>query len=166
MKGHVEEMSAMDTIVVEAAPRATEEVRALMFELEQELSAQYLPEQRQALQLDAIFQPHIRFFLARAEGVAVGCGGVALFQDFAEVKRMYVRTAARGRGVAQALMARIETEARQAGHTLLRLETGKRQFAAMRFYQLSGFTTCEAFGDYASMAANTIATSVFFEKRL
>ena len=33
---------------------------------------------------------------------------MALFADFAEVKRMYVRDAARGRGVAQALLARID----------------------------------------------------------
>jgi hypothetical protein len=37
------------------------------------------------LDIDAIFQPHIRFFLARLGGEAVGCGGVAFFRDFAEV---------------------------------------------------------------------------------
>ena len=53
--------------------------------------------------LDAIFQPHVRFFVARLDGEAVGCGGVALFEGFAEVKRMYVREAARGRGVARVI---------------------------------------------------------------
>ena len=64
-----------------------------------------------ALALDAIFAPNIRFFVARLNGAAVGCGGVAFFADFAEVKRMYVREVARGRGVAQLLLARIEQEA-------------------------------------------------------
>jgi len=96
----------------------------------------------------------------------VGCGGVALFSDYAEVKRMYVRDVARGRCVAQAILARLETEARGAGLALLRLETGDRQAAAMRLYTNSGFRRCSAFGAYATMAPQAIATSVFFEKPL
>jgi len=116
---------------IEAAPTATEEVISLVGELETVLSAAYPPEQRLGLALDAIFQPHIRFFLARLRGAAVGCGGVALFSDFAEVKRMYVRDVARGKGVADAIVARIEQEVRDAGLSVLRLETGERQIAAM-----------------------------------
>jgi putative acetyltransferase len=159
-------MSSADNITVELAPSATDEVRALIGELDRELSAEYSPEQRHGLTLEAIFQPHIRFFLARLDGAAVGCGGVALFADFAEAKRMYVRDAARGRGVAQALLARIEAEARQAGLDLLRLETGDRQIAALRLYTRAGFQPCPAFGAYATMAPQAIATSVFLEKRL
>ena len=154
------------SVVVEPVPGPTDEVRALVGELEAVLSAGYPPEQRHGLSLDAIFQPHVRFYVARAGGVAVGCGGVALFADFAEVKRMYVRAAARGQGAAPALLARIEAAARDAGLTVLRLETGDRQDAAIRFYQRSGFIACGAFGAYAAMAPHTIATSLFFEKRL
>jgi putative acetyltransferase len=118
------------------------------------------------LALDAIFQPHVRFFLARRHGAAVGCGGVALFPGFAEVKRMYVRDTARGQGVADAILAHIEEEVRSAGLSLLRLETGTRQIAAMRLYARMGFRGCAAFGDYARMAPNAIATSVFLEKRV
>jgi putative acetyltransferase len=156
----------MDTITIELAPTATEDVRTLVAELEEVLGAEYPPEQRHGLSLDAIFQPHIRFFVARRDGVAVGCGGVALFSDFAEVKRMYVRESARGSGAATALLARIEAEARDAGLTFLRLETGDRQVAAMRFYERCGFHRCAAFGDYAVMPPSAIVTSVFFEKRL
>jgi putative acetyltransferase len=107
-------VSSADEITVELVPKATDEVRVLVGELDQILSAEYPPEQRHGLALDAIFKPNIRFFVARLNGVAAGCGGVALFADFAEVKRMYVCDAARGRGVAQALLARIEREARDA----------------------------------------------------
>ena len=79
---------------------------------------------------------------------------------------MYVRDVARGRGVAQALLARIEKEARDAGFALIRLETGVRQMAALRFYQRAGFQPCAAFGAYATMAPQAIATSVFLEKQL
>jgi putative acetyltransferase len=153
-------------ITVERTTTPTDEARALVGELERVLSAEYLPEQRHGLPLDAIFQPGVLFFVARLDRVAVGCGGLALFPGFAEVKRMYVREAVRGQGAAQALLARLEAEARTAGLTVLRLETGDRQVAAMRFYQRSGFHPCAAFGPYAAMPSRAIATSVFFEKRL
>src|SRR5260221_6048641 len=69
------------------------------------------------------------FFLARLGAIAVGCGGVALFPDFAEVKRMYVRHAPRGRRVPDAVLARIEAETRRAGLTILLLETGDNHVA-------------------------------------
>jgi putative acetyltransferase len=156
----------MDEIVIELAPRATDEVRALLGELDDVLAAEYPPEQRHALNVEAIFQPHIRFFVARLGGAAVGCGGVALFPDFAELKRMYVRDTVRGRGVADAILARIEAAARAAGQGVLCLETGDRQIAAMRFYERAGFRKCAAFGPYTAMTPHAIATSVFFEKRL
>jgi putative acetyltransferase len=159
-------MNDSNTVRIEAAPTATEEVRSLIGELDDVLSAEYPPEQRHGLALDAIFQPDVRFFLARLRGAAVGCGGVALFSDFAEVKRMYVQDAARGQGVADAMLARIEQEVRDAGLSLLRLETGVRQVAAMRFYARAGFRHCQAFGAYTLMAPQSIATSVFFEKRI
>jgi len=159
-------MNKSNVVRIEAAPTATEEVRSLVGELDTTLSAEYPPEQRHGLPLDAIFQPHIRFFLARLRGAAVGCGGVAIFSDFAEVKRMYVREVARGQGVADAILAHIEEEVCDAGLSLLRLETGERQVAAVRFYDRAGFRRCPAFGAYALMAPQSIATSVFFEKRI
>jgi putative acetyltransferase len=104
-----------DEITVELVQEPTDDVRALVGELDRILSAEYTPEQRHGLPLDAIFKPDIRFFLARSKGAAVGCGGVAFFADFAELKRMYVRDVARGSGAAWALLARIEREAREAG---------------------------------------------------
>ena len=159
-------MNNSDNVHIELAPSATQEVRALVDELETVLAAEYTPEQRHGLALEALFQPHIRFFLARLHGQAVGCGGVALFNDFAEVKRMYVRDAARRQGVAGALLVRLEEEARGAGLSWLRLETGENQIAAMQLYARAGFRRCAAFGDYILMTPQAIATSVFFEKRI
>ena len=151
---------------IERIAEATDDARLLIGELDQVLAAEYLPEQRHGLVFEALFQPNIRFFLARLNGVAIGCGGIALFDDFAEVKRMYVRQTARGSGVAQALLARIEMEARIAGFAVLRLETGERQAAALRFYARAGFRLCAAFGDYAAMRPEAITTSIFMEKPL
>jgi putative acetyltransferase len=153
-------------IEIVPATEATDEVRELIGELDQVLSAEYPPEQRHGLALDAIFQPHIRFFIARMNGEPAACGGVALFSDFAEVKRMYVRQRARGRGLAKALLRRIEREALAAGVTRLCLETGDRQQAAMRLYEGAGFLRCGPFGPYAAMPSQAIATSVFYDKPL
>lgn len=149
-------------IVLAAAP--DEGVRLLVGELNDELSGLYTPEQRHGLDLEALFQPHIRFFVARRDGRPAGCGGVALFDDFAEVKRMYVRPHLRGQGVAEAIMARLTAETAQRGLTLLRLETGVYSGAAIAFYRRCGFAVCAAFEPYASMPPQTVVTSIFMEK--
>jgi putative acetyltransferase len=156
----------MDSLVIERALSATDDLRDLIGELDRTLAADYLPEQRHGLSLEALFEPHMRFFIARSGGAAVGCGGVAFFSDFAEVKRMFVRDAARGRGVAQAILARLESETRDHGLDALRLETGDRQCAAMRLYERAGFRRCAAFGTYRTLPPAALVTSVFFEKRL
>ena len=79
---------------------------------------------------------------------------------------MYVREAARGDGVAQALLAHIEDVTMNAGIPLLRLETGVRQPAAIRLYERVGFHPCAAFGPYTSMAPSAIKNSLFYEKKL
>ena len=161
-----ERIPAQPPVEIVRVPTATAEVRALIGELDQELSKDYSPEQRHGLALDALFQPHIRFFVARVKGSAVGCGGVAFFADFAEIKRMYVRDGSRGQGVADAIVARLAAEALDAGLTLLRLETGMHSAAAIRFYRRCGFEPCPVFEPYASMPPAAIITSVFLEKRL
>jgi len=153
-------------LVIEQVTAATDRARALLAELDAELCAAYAPEQRHGLSLDRLFRPDVMFFIARLDGTPVGCGGVAFDGELAEVKRMYVRPPARGRGVAQAVLARLEHEARARGIGLLVLETGDAQHAALRFYERAGFTRCPAFGPYADMPPNAIAHSVFFEKQL
>jgi putative acetyltransferase len=153
-----------DMISIELVPAVTDDVRLLVGELEQLLSAEYRPEQRHGLPLDRIFQPHIRFFVARHNGEPAGCGGVALLDGFAEVKRMYVRPALRGRGVADALLEQIEDTARDEGYDVLRLETGNTLKPALAFYRRSGFEFCDAFGDYAAMQPEAIVTSLFMQK--
>jgi len=149
---------------IERMQVATDEVRRLIDELDMALAGDYLPEQRHAVSLDQLFGGNVRFFVARVDGVAVGCGGVAFCDGFAEVKRMYTRPTARRMGVAAGVLRRLEAEARTAGYSILRLETGRYQAEAIAFYLREGFVRCDAFGDYASMDPHAIATSVFCEK--
>jgi putative acetyltransferase len=156
----------MGTITIERVTAPTSDVELLVGELDAELAAEYPPEQRHGLSVAAIFQPHVRFFVARGDGAALGCGAIALFDGFVEVKRMYVRAQARGGGVAGAILTRLEDEARGAGYSIVRLETGTRQFAAMRFYERAGFRRCDAFGAYATMDPSRVVTSLFYEKAI
>ena len=133
-------------------------------ELDAALSGPYAAEQRHALSVEQLFQPNLRFFVARLDGAAVACGGVGFYDGYAELKRMYSRPAVRGRGVAKALLRRLEAEARAAGAPLLRIETGVYQEEALRFYEGAGFRRCGAFGPYADMPPRAIETSLFYEK--
>jgi putative acetyltransferase len=148
-------------VLIERVLAPDDDVRQLITELDAELGALYPPEQRHGLRLDAIFQPHVRFFVARTNGLAVGCGGVALFEEFAEIKRMYVRPDSRGQGIADEIVARLLEEAAANGKFAARLETGTLQLAAVRFYERCGFQRCEAFEPYASMPSNKIVNSLF-----
>jgi GNAT superfamily N-acetyltransferase len=151
---------------IELVESATADARALVDELETELSALYPAENRHGFTIEKLLRPGVLFFLARDGADPVGCGGVAFDDGVAEVKRMYVRPRARRRGVARALLDRIESEARARGHVRLFLETGDVQRAAIACYTAAAFGPCQAFGSYAVMSANQIQRSRFFEKPL
>jgi GNAT superfamily N-acetyltransferase len=154
------------SITIERVFEASPELHDLIGELNDALGAAYEAHQRHGLSIDQLLEPRVRFFLARLGGFAAGCGGVAVFDDYAEVKRMYTRPAARGRGVAKALLSAIQDEARRADKSVLRLETGIYQREAIGLYERMGFQPRDPFGPYAAMPARNIETSLFFEKKL
>ncbi|MET9314355.1 GNAT family N-acetyltransferase [Kribbella sp. NPDC003505] len=96
------------------------------------------------------------FVVLDDERRAVGCGAVQVFgpgtehPGDAEVKRMYVAPAARGRGYARALLAGLEDAAHAAGHSTIRLTTGHLQPEAIALYESSGYTPTEPWGKYVS----------------
>ena len=153
-------------IVVESAPAPTPEIEALLRDLDEALSGPYDADQQHGLSLADLFAPEVRFFVARHDGAAVGCGGVALLDGYAELKRMFVSPRARGSRAATTLLERLEEETRASGRSVLRLETGTYQIAALRFYERCGFQRCPAFGPYAAMPARAIELSLFYEKML
>lgn len=91
------------------------------------------------------------FLLVELDGAAVGCGGVRpRGADEGELKRMYVDPAARGRGLARALLAALVAHARDAGMVRLLLETGTEQPEAIALYESEGWQPVPAFGHYAA----------------
>ena len=153
-------------IRIERLSSPTQDARELIAELDDALGALYEPHQRHGLSVKQVFRPNVRFFVAHIGDAAMGCGALALFDDYAEVKRMYTREAVRGQGVGKTLLAKIEAEARAAGKPMLRLETGTLQAAALGLYERCGFRPRGPFGHYAELEPRRIATSLFYEKRL
>ena len=153
-------------LTIERVSAPTDEVRALLDRLNSALTGPYLPEQHHYLPVEQLFESNVRFFVARLDGAAVGCGGVGFYEGFAEVKRMFTEPTVRRRGVAAAVVRRLESEAREAGYSILRLETGLYQAEAIAFYEREGFVECEAFGAYLAMTPRMIETSVFYEKSI
>jgi ribosomal protein S18 acetylase RimI-like enzyme len=85
----------------------------------------------------------------RVDGAPAGCGGIKLFGlEYGELKRMYVRPDFRGRQYGELLVDRLAEHARANGVTLLRLETGIHQQAAIRLYERLGFRRIPPFAPY------------------
>ena len=98
-----------------------------------------------------------------AGGEAVGCGALRpLGVGVAEIKRMYVVPAARGRGLSKLVLAGLEAAARDRGWTTLRLETGPRQPEAIALYEGAGYRRIAAFDPYTDDTDD----SLFYERVL
>ena len=112
---------------------------------EVELAARYggLTDNELGLTGTTFDPPGGAFVVARATGATHPLGGVGLRgvrPGTAEVRRLWVDPAWRGRGIARALMAALEDAARALGLTDLELGTGDRQPEAVELYSSSGWT--------------------------
>ncbi|WP_317443821.1 GNAT family N-acetyltransferase [Streptomyces collinus] len=66
----------------------------------------------------------------------------------AELKRMFVVSQMRGRGLARRILAALEEDARSAGRLRMVLETGTKQPEAIALYTSCGYEPCDKFGYY------------------
>jgi GNAT superfamily N-acetyltransferase len=124
---------------------------ALIAALNAELTERYPEEGANHVQLDAeeVAEGRGAFLVAYVDGRPLGCGAVRrLDPQTAEIKRMYVDPAARGRGVGRRVLAALEVEARRLGARRLVLETGERQPESLALYARAGFTRIPLFGEY------------------
>ena len=93
-------------------------------------------------------QPGGFFVLARLEGEPVGCGGLVSHDaETAEIKRVWTSPAARGLGVARAVLAALESEARTRGFRRLILDTNKALKEAQAMYLALGYLDIERYND-------------------
>ena len=125
------------------------DVHTLLAASDAYMASLYPAESNHMVDVSTLAQPHVTFLVARAAGCAVGCAAVVQSGDgWAEIKRMFVSPAARGRQVGRQLLERLEGIARSHGVTALRLETGIKQPEALALYRSAGFREIQPFGDY------------------
>ncbi|HMK47421.1 MAG TPA: GNAT family N-acetyltransferase [Methanocella sp.] len=140
----------------------TPDAMALISELDAYLNPLYPLESQFGFSPEKMIRENVSFFIMMVDGNAAGCGGIKLFEDFGEVKRMYVRPEFRGLGLGRLMLKHLEDYALQYGIGLLRLETGARQPEALRLYEQAGFHLIPAFPPYQ----DHLHHSLFYEKRI
>lgn len=93
---------------------------------------------------------------------AVGCGAIKKYDDSSmEVKRMYVKTDFRGKGLAVTILDELEAWSKELNYTFCILETGVNQPEAIKLYKKTGYHVVENYGQYAG-----VSTSFCFKKRI
>jgi len=137
------------------------DIIALLRAADQWYATLYPAESNHLLDVATLRQPDVAFFAARQEGVLLGCGAVADRGAYAEIKRMYLNRAARGRGIGRRILQALEDHAVANGRRCFRLETGIHQPEAIGLYRAAGYRDIAPFGDY-----RPDPLSLFMEKTL
>ena len=151
-----------DLMIVERETPDCSEVLAFLVSADQRSASLYPEEGRPGSSLSELLSTDVRFFVARQDSRALGCGGYALLQNgSAEMKRLFVDPAYRGQGVGNALVESIERDAAREGLSNLFLETGVKSTEALSLYHRHGFEVCPPFGNYTPDPL-----SIFMVKRL
>ena len=141
---------------------ATADAAALIAELDAHLEPLYPSASRHGFSVQKLVAESVAFFVVRVDDTPAGCGGIKLFgAEYGEVKRMYVRPAFRGQGLARLLLDHLADYAKTHGIAVLRLETGIHQHAAIGLYERAGFRRIPPFGEYRDEAVSRC-----YEKRI
>lgn len=94
--------------------------------------------------------------------IPIGCGALKKFDATAfEIKRMFVHTSQRGKGIASRILKELEQWSLELKATHCVLETGKRMPDAVALYQKNGYTKISNYGPYIG-----VENSICFKKEL
>jgi putative acetyltransferase len=138
-------------LIVASHPLGAPESQALIAELNARLIEVEAPGENHFFELteQQVAPGAGDFVVAWLDGAPVGCGAFRLIGGgTAEIKRMFVRPAARGNKVGAAVLHHLEGAAIAAGATRLALETGANQVEAQQLYRRFGFGSCPPWGEY------------------
>lgn len=162
---------AAEPVTIVAADPRGREASALIAELSKEIAARYdfADDGSGAFAVEDVLVPRAGFFVGWVGGVyggeAVCCGAYRPFSEgekqAAEVKRMYVRPAFRGRGYSAAMLGELERRAWLDGYRVMRLETAYRQPEAIGLYESRGYRRIANYEKYAGKIEH-----LCYEKRL
>jgi DNA-binding MarR family transcriptional regulator len=129
-------------------PDARRCVGAYFAELDRRSDSGFDPAAGISAARDELLPPRGAFLVAYLGGEPVGCGAVKHPGGrVADIKRMWVAEAARGRGIARRLLAELEARASKRGASVARLETNRALVEAIAMYRSSGYEEVPAFND-------------------
>ena len=99
--------------------------------------------------------------IASVNGSDVGCVALRRLEDgVCEMKRLYVRPDARGRGIGRLMVERIIQAGQAFGYETMKLDTSEDMGEARALYESFGFTECEKYND------DPLECTMFFERSL
>jgi len=151
-----------DDIAVEAVRPDAPDAASLISELEAHLASIYPPESRHGFSIERLIAESVAFFVLRVKNQPAGCGGIKFIDgEYGEIKRMYVRPQFRLLGLGRVILDHLADYACKQSITVLRLETGMEQQAAIRLYERAGFRRISRFEPYVDSPL-----SLCFEKRM
>ena len=113
---------------------------------------------------DDLKRDNVVFIGGRIDGVLAVSGAAKIMQDdgeYAEIKRVFVRSEFRGQGLSLQIMNYLEAELVGRGINLFRLETGIKQPEALGLYRKLGYSDRDPFGAY-----RPDPFSIFMEKKV
>ena len=136
-------------LTIRREPADSEAARTLIQELDAELAERYPHHAIHGLHPGECDDPRLIFLIARDGRELAACGALRpLDTTTAEVKRMFVRPALRGQGIAHVVLEALESAAREEGCDTLVLETGIRQPEALALYRGAGYVERAPYGEY------------------
>jgi GNAT superfamily N-acetyltransferase len=100
--------------------------------------------------------------VAYDNNIPIGCASFKKYDaECAEVKRVFIRQAYRGKGISKKLMQLLEEKAKENRYTYLVLESGEPLVEAMRLYHSIGYEAIPNYGQYKDMP-----NSICMKKRI
>ena len=114
------------------------------------------------LELESLLDDKVHFFAAQYKNSNyVACGAFVLFNDYAEIKSMFVDPEYRGQSIGDAILTHMIGCLNKKSVSVVKLETGTLLESALALYKKHGFKYCDAFANYTE---NNY--SLFMEKKL
>lgn len=138
------------------------DLHELIGRLDEELLERYPADEIFGLDFDSPKADETTFAVAYLGSRPVACGAFRpLEEPYAEIKRFFVERDSRKLGIASRMLAYLERKAAEAGHAVMRLETGEAQPEAVGLYSKFGYEVIPAYGEYAGCES-----SLCMEKKL
>lgn len=139
----------MRTIEIKTVTPTDRDLHALIDRLDRELLTLYPAQGIFGVDFNDPKVYEMTFCVAYACGTPAGCGAFKpLGEGVAELKRFYVESSFRNKGIASLILDHIEHAAKKAGIAVMRLETGPRQPAAIALYRKYGYRQIALYGEY------------------